>query len=657
MNMSARRINQNRQTRLKTDDIDTPTEINLPGEDDESLWHDPFVHILLILAAGFIAYFNSISSPFVFDDFGNIVDNLAIRSFKSFPNIMQFFGFTIDREIALGYNRPIGILTFCLNYAIHGLDHFGYHITNLLLHISNAMMVYLIFSRIQATPLMLSSAKNDPVDVKSFWYLPLFAALVFISHPIQTQSVTYIVQRYVPLATFFYLGALILYEIYRSSQSQKIRTIAYIASLAATILAMGSKEIAFTLPVVILLYELMFYQGKLTSRLFRLIPFILTMSTIPLRLLQVASLRHAQMTEGLPQGVMPLPTEETASAFDYLLTQFGVIVTYIRLLFLPVGQNLDYDYPLQTVFFSLPVLLPLLLLLALAGSGFWFLLRSRDDRHCRIAAFGIFWFFITLSVESSVNPIKDLIFEHRIYLPSIGFIMAFFAAVAIFYRRYTDQKIYESKSMTSLFFIIVLILSVTTVFRNRVWESDVALWRDVVSKSPNKSRVHTNLGAAINMSLQVAKRDNPVDKGLTILSADKDKLLDEAIFQYNESIRLNPREAYAYFNLAKSMVLKNNYDEALKYVASTIQINQFDPAPFVLRGDIYVNKGKFQDAEQAYREAIKIQSTCISARWGLANLMSTKGNIPEAIKELEALKLIYTDETVTKRLEELKGTK
>ena len=248
----------------------------------------------------------------------------------------------------------------------------------------------------------------------------------------------------------------------------------YFVSLISAVLAMKTKEIAFTLPIIIALYEFSFFTETFNSKLLTfnfkkflfLIPFLLTMLIIPLSYTGInksgADLLHvidkAARTSAIPR-------------MDYLFTQFSVVGTYLRLLFLPVNQNLDYDYPIYNTFLNPNVFLPFLLLLSIFGLGVYLFycskLKNNDTGYkiqdtgyttqnknlylescimnhesvylLRLTAFGIFWFFITLSVESTVLPLEDVIFEHRLYLPSIGIIIAFVSFVFFIFSRLTQN--------------------------------------------------------------------------------------------------------------------------------------------------------------------------------------------------------------------------
>lgn len=611
-----------------------------------SLWHETFVHAMLIVVAGFVVYFNTMASPFFFDDVINIGENAAIKNFNCFPDTSRAFGLAIVAEVIDNIIlRPVTYFSLAINYALHGLNHFGYHITNLLLHIGNALMVYLLFTRIQATPTM--TTESAPTT-RHRWFLPFFAALLFVCHPVQTQAVVYIIQRSVLLTTFFYLGALVLYDTCRTAPSRKIKIFSYIAALAATLLAMGSKEIAYTLPVIILLYEVMFFTGKLATRLYKTVPFLLTMTIIPLKLNKLAELDKVQNIENM-QNALSLRNINGATPFEYLITQFGVITTYLRLLFVPVNQNLDYDYPLQTSFFSLQVILPLLLLLAIAGFGAFCLMRSQENKLLKIVAFGIFWFFITISVESSIVPIKDLIFEHRVYLPSAGFFMALLTGVALLYNRYTAQDISQSKISTLVIGTMVVIMAGTAISRNKVWQSELTLWRDVVKKSPNKSRGHTNLAASLLPSEKYLY--SPLSQPQTITDLNR---LNEAIHEGREAIRLDPSDINTYIIVSKALSLQNRLSEALQYITDAIRIKPNEPKLHVAQGEMYLADGKLQDAEQKFREALALQPLSVMARWRLAYVLAIQGDRLSAIQELEHLVRIYPDATVKQKLDELK---
>jgi hypothetical protein len=199
--------------------------------------------------------------------------------------------------------------------------------------------------------------------------------------------------------------------------------------------------------------------------------------------------------------------------WEYLFTQFRVIVTYIRLFFFPVNQNLDYDYPIFHSFFAPQVFLSFLFLLVFFGVAVYLLYRSMFNVHYstletqnsnletphsqsgaeRLIAFGIVWFFVTLSLESSIVPIFDVIFEHRLYLPSIGLIICFVTLLFMLARRFRTNARDPLSGLIVALVVVVCIYSGTAYARNRVRGDEEHFWTDVVSKSPLKPAPITTL--------------------------------------------------------------------------------------------------------------------------------------------------------------------
>jgi len=515
------------------------------------------VHVILIMIAGTLCYVNTFTVPFIFDDFWCIVDNPAIKNFDCFPDTKRVFTFDINPDLKNSVVlRPITYFTFALNHTTHKLDLFGYHLVNLLLHLSNAVLFYLLFRTIIRKCI---TALEAPEYKRAQEVLPLFAALLFVCHPLQTQAVTYIVQRFVPMATFFYLIALIFYAKYREATMRRNALIFYLISLTATLLAMESKEIAFTLPVIMLLLEFIFYKGSMLPRLSALAPFLVAMAIIPLKLLNLSAMAKQQVPD--VSRAINLVNFNNISPVDYLMTQFGVILTYLRLLILPVGQNFDYDRPLQQSFFTVEVLVPFLVLALIVATGIYFLNSSGKNGLYKVIAFGIFWFFITLSVESSVVPIDDLMYEHRVYLPSIGFFMTVLASCTVVFCRSTRRSRTSSKNAISFLITIVVLLSIATIARNMVWRDEVELYHDVVQKSPNKYRPHFNLGEALTFRGSLVENKH--------LQASYDA---EARIHFLEAIRLDPRKLDPHKYLANIYARTGNVPELIKMLESIMKI-------------------------------------------------------------------------------------
>jgi len=389
----ARRTKEQRQKKLSPSQVTPPSSYLEPIDfPDRSL----AVLLLLSLLAALI-YSNTFSIPFHFDDADNIVQNPQIK------DLTNFFD--------LSGSRYVGFLSFALNYSVGGLQVFEYHLVNLIIHIANGFLVYSLVLLLFKAESQHSSLTTHDSPLTTVPWIALGAAMLFVAHPIQTQAVTYIVQRFASLVTLFYLLTVFCYLKWRLASSEtRSRYLWYGGALLSTVLAMKTKENSFTLPFMILSVEAIFFRSSTRKRWLALLPFLLTLPIIPLS-------HPGAMGEGeagFAQGTAEI------SRSDYLFTQFRVIVTYLRLLFLPIGQNLDYDYPIYHSILEPAVLFSFLFLLLIFVVSLFVIFYSRlttQDSQLRLMGFGMVWFFLTLSIESSIIPIKDVIFEHRLYLP------------------------------------------------------------------------------------------------------------------------------------------------------------------------------------------------------------------------------------------------
>ncbi|MEI6765642.1 MAG: tetratricopeptide repeat protein [Bacteroidota bacterium] len=469
-----------------------------------------FFAIVTIVIVGSIIYSNSFNCGFQFDDYANIRDNPAI---KNLSNVSAWWNYVPS--------RPLGTMTFALNYHFNKLDVWGYHFVNLIIHLINSILILLLVISTINTPRI----KSTPV-FKHRNLIALFAALLFLTHPLQTQAVTYIVQRLASLATMFYILSLLFYVNGRESQTRKKSIVFFVLSALAALLGMMTKENTFTLPVIILLYEFTFIRTNRFSISFRDWKIWAFAGIILIGILLF--LKNFNLT--IFNDIKPEQGHTyTITAYTYLLTQFRVLTTYLRLLLLPLNQNLDYDYAISTGFFELKTLFSFLMLLGIVIAGILLY------RKFRLLSFGIFWFFITSIIESSFIPIPNVIFEHRTYLTGIGFFI--FLPVIVFYLS-RKNIVYG----TAFLLIIIVVNSFLTFERNKVWKTEMSLWTDVVKKSPHKSRPLHNLGLCYYYKGNIP----------------------ESIKWYNESIKYNPDWAEPQYDLGVSYLGLQDYVQALK---------------------------------------------------------------------------------------------
>ncbi len=599
-----------------------------------------WIVFLILAAAGFIIYSNTFRSEFLFDDIPGITAKPRLTTFKTFTELSYWTN--LD-------HRPLSEFTFAVNYSLGGYNVAGYHLVNILIHILNSWLVYLLMLRLLSFKTLI-----DKTPYQNRHLLALFIALLFIAHPIQTQAVSYTIQRMTILSSLFYLLAVYLYLLgrleYLHRQNRTRSVMLLLLASFSGLLAILSKQDAITFPAAFALVELFFIRtaGGKPCRKY-LTAFI---SLLCLIVLLVVLTGH-------------LPAEtDTITRKDYLLTQFRVIINYIQLLFVPVNQNIDYDIGLSTTLWSFPVIGSLLIILALLALSV-ILYRKK-----RLISFAIIWFFLTLSITSSVIPIKDVLFEHRLYLPIIGFNIAVVYAGAYFLagKRRT--------LLVVLLALIVLALSAGSFRRNQVWKTEYSLWKDSASKSPRNRRPWNNLGLALQHLGRTGEAKQAFEQSLRIDAnypialnnlgylyyAEGDpeaafsrfteairldstytdalnnaggalvrmKRAPEAVSYYERAVRSSPDYGPSYHNLAIAYMHMNDFNKALETIMNFLAVKPDDPDGLSWLGECYYYLLQFQDAVISYQKAIRLAPGSYYAYSGLGNTFLAMGDADSA---------------------------
>lgn len=616
----------------------------------EGWLHRRLVIIGILAGVALIIYSNSFLAPMTLDDYSSIANNYSIRNPLDLLEIWKFYS-----------NRVLLYFTLSLNYAIHDSYEPGYHIVNLLIHILNGIILY--GSTLKLLDLNLYKGA-PPVRYKRS--LSLFTALLFISHPIQVNAVTYIIQRTAEMAATFYLLSIFYYLKFRMEGKWKYFTI----TMFFTVCAMFTKENTITIPFLLGLLELMFFMrdGRTTwkGRLLFLFILFLTVPIIPGTNLLLQG--YSQSDPGVS-----FKASTDMDRFHYFFTQMNVIVLYIRRILLPVGLTFDYsnDFPLSKTLWEnySYVSMGVLSLIGLTG-----ILKIRRNR---LMALGILWFFIGLSVESSFISIKDVYFEHRLYFPLAGF-MIFLLGLTLGFSRFIGRispavsnmqdapewssdtsSLSEADSATMLhvgrrslmpqwIFIVLSILliplySILTLQRNYVFSDGIRLWTDVVQKAPGSDRAHTVL--ATNY-LDAYEADNSRSGYLTLAEEGFLKAID-----------LNYGNDTAHCNLSKVYYLKKDYEASIEEAKTTLTMTASVYAYHNL-GLSYKALGLMDDALNAFQAAYRLDNQCNFVLKSLGETYAQINDDANAIRYYEEfLKVnIYSDsDEVRERVADLRA--
>jgi tetratricopeptide (TPR) repeat protein len=555
----------------------------------------PIVIIALLAIALYLTFLNN---SFHFDDLTNIVENRYIRDLTDIPLLLK------GLEVRGSWFRALPTLSFAINYYFHELNVVGYHLVNLILHILSGILVYFISRNLFTLALknigssLGHHANSAQGEINLF---SLFSALIFVAHPIQVNTVTYIVERNEGLAGFFYLLCFFLF-IKGSLEKGTKKALLLSGAGFSFLCSIFSKEIGFTLPVVLVLYDLLFVCKKKEDVVKRLKIYL------PLLLLLIAFVLFF-----LHGGIVRLLVKETKrlpwTPWESVLTQANVIIQYFKLLLLPLPGwlNVDHDFQVSKLLFEYPTIVSVSVILLL------FILASILIKKSRLVSFSILFFFVVLAPTSSVLPILDIMVEYRLYLPVFSY--ALMIALGLYYlyilisRRFSNQVAKGIAGGISI--LLLLSYSVVTIERNRVFKNELTLWNDAARKSPNKIRTTINLvGAYYSLHLY-----------------------DQAISTSLEVLKKDPRNSEFYTKLGVFYMLRGEYDQAKEKFERSIEIKRFNPKAHNNLGVIYLQTNEPDRAVEEFKQALSYHSDYAEAHNNLAKALATKGFLDEAIKE------------------------
>jgi len=590
--------------------------------------NDRFQSVWAMGLIAFIAiciYSNSFDCSFHFDDQHSIVENYCIHRF----DLKQIFSTS---------TRPVLDVTLALNYYFGKLGVFGYHLVNLMLHVFNGVMLFFIIRKTVSMP-----SAQCGVSERAY-RISLYASLIFIAHPIQTQAVTYIISRSSVMATSFYLVSMMLFVL-----SVQKNSLSYLAGAwLVSCLGMGTKPIVATLPAALVLYDYYFIaDGRIRPVLRRYKTHLVMFSS----LLVVFALNFKDLQSSLAMRqteAVLTPVNGTITSIQYFMTQLHVVTYYIKLLFMPVGLNLDYVWPIVRK----PDLTTAGLFLLLAGI---LVLGIRLFRKDRVLSFGIVWFFLTLSVTSSFVVIFDVIFEHRLYLPSIGFAVccaSLISRISVWFqacgkkREQVMQKCHTGKMIEyTVISVLVASMAVLGYYRNFVWKDDCTLWTDVIQKAPENGRAYSNLSVWYRKNARIEDSIQLIEKSMALLPDAIEphinlgtcyldlKMPEKALAEFETAVSLGFANPRAFTNMALACAMLGRLDQAIEACRQALRI---DPGFVDAHNNIgicYFKKGWIDQAISEFRHAIRIHPNHANAHFNLGMAYGSAGNYQMAVRE------------------------
>ena len=621
-----------------------------------SLWHTYSIWIqkywmCLYWACLFLLtcclYLPVIHAPFLFDDFSSIIDNPVIRS--------------VDLEKILAFQplRFIGYFSLALNFHFSGLDPFSYHMVNIFIHLAYVLFSFLFIQTLWQTP----SGEAVKLSKNEKRLLGLATISILAIHPLSTFAVSYIVQRLASLTALFYVGSLFLYLKARLCINFKVKIIWSFFFVLFLVAALFSKQNSFTIFPQILLIEIICF-GLTRRKQIICVGILILLAlgfffSIQYNLIDLDEIRK-----------MSVETK-SISRLEYLFTQFSVVCFYLRSVFFPTDLALDYESTVYNSITDLNVFIPGLILTAILLISLWAATRKKY----KLIAYGVIFYFTAISIESSIIPIRDVIFLHRTYLPNLGLT---FSVVWLVYAGLKNKKI--NRWVLGLIFGIYMgILSGVTIETNLIFQVPEKVWTRVLEMAPRHIRGYINRSqgyienkayakalADCNTAIKIDQKSPEIynNRGLAYQNTKKiDKaILDfqqaialapkyadaynnngvahyeirknyTAILNYNKAILFDPKNAIYYNNRGAAYHKEQKYDLAMLDCTKAIALNPLFAEAFQNRGRLYFRKKEYKQAIADYTRAIELNPWSASQYYERGVIFSDKKEYQKAISD------------------------
>lgn len=551
-----------------------------------------YLWVLPLLLAAVIFCF-TLNFPFQFDDYIHIVNNAGLIGFSD----------VLDATKVINPNfRSFTFLGFSVSYLLGGLNPMYYRIFSVLVHCANGfLLLYLIQTIFKYQSIVLQP------------WVKVLALAMFLLHPIQTQAVVYIAQQGTLWACFFYLLTIIFYLKGRKQlDNNKIVAsfIYFFLMLVTLIVGMKSKQTVATSLLIIPLFEwLMFKSSKY-------------------RWVILAALILGGVLAVGAYLILGFSTTEVIgiSRTDYLQTQVLVVTEYLKMIVLPINQSVDHWREIHTQTGNLTFWVLSFFHMALVFMAFWQLNKLP------LVSLGILIFYFGLSIESSIFPIRDAMFEHRMYFPLIGIIL-----VIAFYINQVNAKIAWITSLA-----ILPVLSTASHFRLKVWQTDKLLWQDVLHTQPKNTRAYANLGTIyfnenkVDSALYYFEKAielNPNhyeslnNLGLIYLRNNQPNV---AIHYLSKSVSLNPKNEFALNNIGVCWEKQNALGQAILFYKKALKVNPYFQDALLNIAVAYEKIGDCRESVFYYKNLEKVNSNYPNLYFNLGNCLYKEGNLINA---------------------------
>lgn len=582
--------------------------------------------LVLICFCGVILFFATIHSPFLYDDAHAIEDNPYIKNLSQFQQLVGVQNI---------FNRSILLLTFSVNNDLGQLDVFGYHLINIMLHLCVGIILYFLTMELVRI--------EESSFAKIFQRLPIVVSLIHIFNPINIGSITYLSSRSSVLATFFYLSSFYLFIRFVNYKEKKINKwgniLCLVAGLLLFYLGLGTKEIIVTLPIIAILY--LWVQSS-TKRLRTFIPELLVIM-VPL----IIYLLYRYIDMGNLFVIKNDPYSHMIDRELYLVTQIKAIISYylVKILF-PINLNFEPDMRLVSGILDWEWMACLIIGVCLAICIF--------KQKSILLKYAFAWALITILPTSSIIPLKQIVTEHRSYLPGVAISMG----LGIFFLRAASIN----RLMHPVLILVLVFYGLLTIKRSLDYRSEISIWEDTIKKSPYKSLAHNNLGTAYLSKDQLKKARNSFGAASALSPSSPDPYInlghihsrnkewDKAKLKYDLALKLGANRSQVFFHSGLMRLKLKKPEEAIPFLLEAIKIKNHRAIYHHELGNAFRVIKQYDSALKSYRKALKLEPNHVEAQNNIAVIFWKLNALDKAEMEFKKALVMEDKNTIHKNL-------
>lgn len=572
-------------------------------ENNLSFWHKILPPSILVFIT-ILVYMPTLKFPFIYDDMPTIIKNIAVIK-----------GSFLNRGTIFGRSRWISRLLHSFLYKIWGENPTPFRIFNIFIHISIGIMIFVLILK------LLKNLKNNSQTkfLKTNAYLiSIISSGLFLLHPTQTQTVTYITQMSLEGMVTFFTFAIItsfVFAVYSKNIAAKI--FLYTLSLVLVVFAAGTKEIIITLPFLVLLVDIVFIaQGNFKELSKRLVFHILLFIILFLSLAQfgffpIKFAKNMASTAILNNrgNILTNNIDQKIESSHFFISQFKILLHYLRIYFLPRPLAFEYGFKLTQNIFKMDFILPFISILLIILSALFAFIKNKTNAF----SFGLAWFFIGILPRASFIPSTELVCDYKTYISSFGIIFLI-SVLIVHILNFISKKIsINSKTQFALISILIIISGFLTQNQNKIWKNELSYWGYAAKISPNKARVLNNYGVALS-------------------SANR---IDEAIETYKKACIIDPNYTEPIINLALQYQARGEYDIAMEQYKKAINMSEFHPELYLNLGSLNLTQKKYRQAETYFNIALKANPNYSRAHFNKGAMYLEQGMLEKALESFE----------------------